>query len=105
MGCLSFFYFLFHALEEVGLLDPDSDIDLSALHSVFLPRIQSHLDIFCEAWCNHPICTAYNRTPHQLWILGMGQAHTDCPTSRAVQGLAEIGREVRLYYDLFVLGG
>ena len=39
VGCLSFFYFLFHALEEVGQLDPDSDIDLSVLHSVFLPRI------------------------------------------------------------------
>ena len=71
VGCLSFFYFLFYALEAVGLLDLDNEIDLSALHAVFLPKIQSHLDIFKEAWCNHLICTAHNRTPHQLWILGM----------------------------------
>ena len=40
-GCISFFYFLFYSLEEAGLLDPDSMIDLCALHIVFLPRIQS----------------------------------------------------------------
>ena len=94
VGCLSFFYFLFYALEEVGLLDPDNVIDLSALHTVFLPKIQSHLDIFKEAWCNHPIRTAHNRTPHQLWILGMAQARTNNPGSRAVQGLSEIDGEV-----------
>lgn len=33
-----------------------------------------------------------------------GQAHTDSPTNRAVQGLAKFGREVSLYYDLFALG-
>ena len=95
-GCISFFYFLFYSLEEAGLLDPDSMIDLCALHTVFLPRIQSHLDIFREAWCNHPIRTAHNRTPHQLWILGMGQARLDNPTSRAVQGVAGMGNEVCL---------
>ena len=97
------FYFLFPALEEVGRLDPDSDIDLNALASVFPPRNQSHLDIFHEVWCNHPICTAHNRTTHQLWILGIGQAHTDSPTYRVVQELAKIGSEVSLYYDLFEL--
>ena len=34
----------------------------------------------------------------------MGQAHTDSPTNRTVQGLANIGSEVSLYYDLFGLG-
>ena len=96
-GCISFFYFLFYSLEEVGLLDPDNVIDLIALHSVFLPRIQSQLDIFRDAWCSHPIRTAYNRTPHQLWVLGMMQAHAENPTSRAVQGLTDIGSEVCTY--------
>ena len=35
----------------------------------------------------------------------MGQAHTDSPINRAVQGLAKCAREVGLYYDLFALGG
>ena len=94
MGCLRFFYFLFYALEAVGLLDPDNEIDLSALHAVFLPKIQSHLDIFKEAWCDHTIRTAHNHTPHHLWILGMAQAHADSPGSRSVQGLSEIDGEV-----------
>ena len=34
-GCISFFYFLFYSLEEVGLLDPDSLVDLQAIHFVF----------------------------------------------------------------------
>lgn len=92
-GCVSFFYYLFYSLEDVGLLDPDDIIDLCALHFIFLPRIQSHLDAFRDAWCNHSIRTAHNRTPNQLWILGMSQAFVEDPTSRAVQGVAGIGLE------------
>ena len=94
--CISFFYFLFYSLEEAGLLDPGNVIDLCALFVVFLPKIQSHLDVFREAWCNHPIHTVHNRTPHQMWILGMGEAQMDNPTSRVVQGVAGIGNEVYL---------
>ena len=90
-GCINFFYYLFYSLEDVGLLDPDNAVDLWALHFVFLPRIQSRLDLFRDAWCNHPIRTAHNRTPNQLWILGIGQACAEDPGSRAVQGVAEIG--------------
>jgi hypothetical protein len=41
-----------------------------ALHYVFLPRIQNHLDRFCEAYIRKPIRTANNRSPLQLWISG-----------------------------------
>lgn len=90
-GCISFFYYLFYSLEDVGLLNPDDLIDLYALHIVFIPLIQSCLDTFREAWCNHPLRTANNRTPNQLWILGMGAAFIVNPTSRVVQGVATIG--------------
>ena len=93
-GCISLFYYLFYSLEDAGLLDPDDIMDLWALHFVFLPKIQSQLNAFSEAWCNHPIRTAHNRTPNQLWILGMCQACEEDPTNGAVQGVADIGVEV-----------
>ena len=92
-GCTSFFYFLFYSMEEVGLLNPANIVDLCALHLVFLPLIQSQLDVFQEAWCQHPLRTAGNRTPNQLWILGMSQACAENPTSRAVQGVADLDCE------------
>lgn len=36
-GCVSFYYQLFYALEEVGILDAEDVLDLSALHTVYLP--------------------------------------------------------------------
>ena len=47
-GCISFYYFPFYSLEEVGLLDPASEVDLCALHYVYLPIIQSQVDMFRE---------------------------------------------------------
>ena len=37
-GCISFCYFLFYSLEEVGLLDPINEVDVCALHFVYLCR-------------------------------------------------------------------
>ena len=94
-GCITFFYYLFCSLEDVGLLDPNNAFDLWVLHFVFIPKIQSQLNSFDEAWCNHPIRTAHNQTPNQLWILGMCQARTANPEdSPAVQGLSHIDTEV-----------
>ena len=89
-GCISFYYFLFYSLKEVGLLDPASEVDICALHFVYLPIIQYQVDMFREAWCNHPLHITHNRTPHQLWILGRAQARIETPTSRAVLGVTGI---------------
>ena len=40
------------------------------LRLVFLQRINADLDLFCSAWDNHPIRTANNGTPDQLFIIG-----------------------------------
>ena len=29
--------------------------------------------------CNHPLHTAHNQTPHQLWVLRMAQARMETP--------------------------
>ena len=46
VGCASFFYNFFYSLEDTGLLDINSPVDLYALHFVFSPLIQHHLDSF-----------------------------------------------------------
>ena len=46
--------------------------------------------MFREAWCNHPLRTAHNRTPHQLCILRMAQARMETQTSRAILGVTGI---------------
>ena len=74
-GCISFFYYLFYSLESLGLLDTESQIDLYALHFVFKPIIQNHLDKWRLGWANHKLRSEKNRTPIQLWILGMETAN------------------------------
>lgn len=66
-----FFYFLFYEMEEMGILDPDRDADLFALHYVFIPRINIQLLQFKEAWNHHPIRTEHGLSPLQLWHRGM----------------------------------
>ena len=44
-SCISFFYSLFHSLEDLQLLNLDDTRDLYALHFVFIPIIQKHLEL------------------------------------------------------------
>lgn len=58
-------------METVGLLEPDNDIHLWCLHRVYQARINRHLQLFAEGWNRKPISTARNKTPGQLWFLGL----------------------------------
>ncbi len=57
---------LYHSMEDEGLLDPIDEVDLFALHFVFLPRINQQLESFKAAYCRHKLRTEYNYTPLQL---------------------------------------
>ena len=57
-------------MEDTNLLDPNSSVDLYALHYVFLPRLQHSLDSFAASYSHRPLRTESNRTPKQLWIQG-----------------------------------
>ena len=70
-GCISFFYSFFYFLEDSGLLDVDNPLDLYALHFVFTPLIQRHIDMFRHGWAHHSLRTEQNQTPQQLWISGL----------------------------------
>ncbi|XP_016327356.1 uncharacterized protein LOC107677080 [Sinocyclocheilus anshuiensis] len=64
------YYNVLHQLEEEGQLDMLNRMHLFCCHYVFIPRLQAHLDTFRDGWDNHPLSTAGNLTPNQLWELG-----------------------------------
>ena len=48
--CTSYYYALFYALEDSGLLDYGNEADLFALQFVFIDEIQQQLNQFREGW-------------------------------------------------------
>ncbi len=72
---------LFQYLQNYGLLDCHNEIDLFALHYVFLARTQQSLNTFRSEFNYHGIHTAPgSRTPLALWYAGM-LANVDNPIS------------------------
>ena len=69
--CLYFFYCIFYALEESGVLDLNNNIDLFVLHYVYLPRINHALQEFAAAFNNRPMRTENNWSPEKIWTNGM----------------------------------
>ena len=66
---------VFYFLEEQHLLDLNSETDLFALHHIYIPRINQNLSMFKSSWNNHKLSSENNRTPNQLYILGMLALH------------------------------
>ena len=62
---------IFYFLEDNHLLDPLNELHLFSLHYIYLPRINRALHEMARDWAHHPISTANNRSPHQLWRYGM----------------------------------
>ena len=89
-GCACLFYYFFYFLEDAGMLNCDSALDLYALHFMFLPVIQKQLDLFREGWAHHPLRTEGNRTPQQLWIMGIHQMISQNQDHAAVTGVFEV---------------
>lgn len=69
------FYKLFYHLEYHNLLDPNNEAHLSAIHYIFLPRINQSLQHFQEGWNSHAVRTANNHSPHQLFVSGTLRLH------------------------------
>ncbi|XP_048854384.1 uncharacterized protein LOC125722239 isoform X4 [Brienomyrus brachyistius] len=65
---LDLFYVLFHEMEASGMLVPDNEIHVYALHWVFLPLLQTHLSRFQEAWNFHSLRSENSQSPYQLWL-------------------------------------
>ena len=70
---LSVFYDLFMSVELDGILDPDNEDHLFCLHELYKSAINNMLGKFSDSWLNHKLRTAGNKTPLQLFIMGMQQ--------------------------------
>ncbi|XP_060754200.1 uncharacterized protein LOC132864798 isoform X2 [Neoarius graeffei] len=77
---LDLFYQIFTSLEGQGILNPDSEVHLFALHHTFLPVIQHSLNSFRDAWNFHGLRTERNQSPQQLWIRYREQGPMEDPT-------------------------
>lgn len=91
-GVLYIYYSLFYHLEGCGVLDPTSESDLFALHYVYKPRINRHLSVWKEGYLRHRIRTAGQRTPMQLYILGLLQMRGSgqLPAQEVYEQLSEV---------------
>lgn len=62
---------IFYYLEQTHLLDPNDELDLFALHLVYLPRINYTIEQFVMQWNNHPISRERGYSPLQKWTEGL----------------------------------
>ena len=62
---------IFLYLQQQNIFYPDSELHLMTLHLVYLPIVNEALHAFVEEWNNHPVTSACNYTPKQLWVRGM----------------------------------
>ena len=88
--CTSYYYSLFYSMEDTGVLDPDNEVDLFALHCVYLPAINNQLMRFKEGWNSHRVRTAHNKTPVQLWLTGLHRRMCQDPGDSAVTGISAV---------------
>ena len=72
----------FTIMEEINILDINTDVHIFALQYVYLPRINSSLSQFQEAWNSHPLSSASTLSPHQLWIAGSHPNDSEIDVSR-----------------------
>lgn len=56
-GCTSTYHTLFGKIEDDAQLDIANEVDIAALHMVFLPIINNHLKTFQRSYIHHKIGT------------------------------------------------
>ena len=62
---------IFLYLEQQNIFHPDSELCALTLHLVYLPLVNDALNTFVEHWNSHPVTSACNYTPIQLWVRGL----------------------------------
>ena len=76
-------------MEDQGIINIDSVTDIYCLHTVFLEKIQQHLDLFRSGWCCHRMRSEHNKTPNQMWIEGMNALARNNPEHIVIDGLMQ----------------
>ena len=72
-GVIYIYYHLFYHLEDSGRLESSNPHHIFAIHYVYVPRINRHLESWRQGYLQHRIRTAGNKSPMQLYILGLLQ--------------------------------
>lgn len=72
-GCVMNFYNIFYRMEDLMILNTDSEVHMFCLHYVYIARLNNSLNHFLHSWNQHPLSTCRNLSPMQLWIVGLGQ--------------------------------
>jgi hypothetical protein len=93
------FYYTFQSMETSGLLDITNPLHMFILHYVYLPRINTAIESFVDAWNKHPIRTERNWTPEQIWSNGMMNRVNERLTAVVdVRGEREMGDDDLQWY-------
>ncbi len=58
-------------MEDSGLLNVGSELDMFSLHYNFIQRINRSLYEFMDAFNHHRLRSGGNRSPYQMWFTGM----------------------------------
>ncbi|KAK4010300.1 uncharacterized protein LOC123474605 [Daphnia magna] len=61
----------FKDMENAGVIQSDSELDLFILHQVATNLFQRTLETYVDSWNNHPVRTEGKKTPNQLYISGL----------------------------------
>lgn len=62
-------------MESEGILQPDNEMHLFALHFVYLPRIHAAVEEFVVQWNNHSTRKTGGFSPRQLYVNGIIDDH------------------------------
>jgi hypothetical protein len=91
---LSLYYDLFNFMESDDILDPDNEHHIFCLHVVYKPVINDMLTKFSNAWVNHKMRTTSNKSPLQLYIMGMQQIQHENGTiaNEYFENLSEVSK-------------
>lgn len=65
---VSYFYNLFYAMEDAGLINHDNPVHLYALQKVYLGVINERLSFYQKSWNSHNIRTENEKNPEQIWL-------------------------------------
>ncbi len=90
-----FYYYLFYALEQSGMLDLDNALHMFILHLVFVPRINFSLEEFMTTFNDHKVRTAGNWSPNQMWLNGMMNPNNPLSAGE----VDEVPEDISIYGD------
>ncbi len=70
--------FYYYYLEDNDMLQVSDDVSMFCLQYVFIPRINSALTQWTNAWIHHPLSSEGSRTPMQLLSVVKAGPTTQC---------------------------